>query len=163
MAKADWAEDWKAQFLERVSTQVRSLENISKDADMPGKTRIYDELNEDEKFADDYAHAREARADNVFEETFEIADNANNDWMAREGESAGYELNGEHVQRSRLRLDQRKWALARMAPKKYGDKLALDVEVATKTLTPEQQIDAVQKLIPQIAPILIELGWRAPE
>jgi hypothetical protein len=34
-------------------------------------------------------------------------------------------LNGEHVQRSRLRLDARKWALSKMAPKKYGDKLEL--------------------------------------
>jgi hypothetical protein len=28
---------------------------------------------------------------------------------------------GEHVQRSRLRIDTRKWLLAKLQPKKYGD------------------------------------------
>ncbi len=32
-------------------------------------------------------------------------------------------LDHEHVQRSRLRVDTRKWLMARMAPKKYGDKM----------------------------------------
>lgn len=31
----------------------------------------------------------------------------------------------EDVQRDRLRVDTRKWALSRMSPRKYGDKLAL--------------------------------------
>ena len=57
----------------------------------------------------------------------DIADDAANDWMEREGEnSQGWQLNGEHVQRTRLRLDTRKWIAARLAPKKYGDKV--DVE-----------------------------------
>lgn len=73
-----------------------------------------------------YVRASESRADAVFEEIFEISDNGKNDWMQRNGEGdAGYALNGEHVQRSRLRVDARKWALSKMMPKKYGDKLQL--------------------------------------
>jgi hypothetical protein len=37
-------------------------------------------------------------------------------------DAVGYELNGEHVQRSRLRIDTRKWHLSKMLPKVYGDK-----------------------------------------
>ncbi len=32
-------------------------------------------------------------------------------------------LNGEHVQRSRLRVDSRKWLLSKLKPERYGDKL----------------------------------------
>ena len=42
----------------------------------------------------------------------------------KDGESAGWELNGDHVQRSRLRIDTRLKLLAKWNPRKYGDKLA---------------------------------------
>ena len=32
-------------------------------------------------------------------------------------------LDHEHVQRSRLRVDTRKWAAGKLAPKRYGDKV----------------------------------------
>src|SRR5258708_7552309 len=34
----------------------------------------------------------------------------------------------ENIQRSRLRVDARKWAAARLAPKKYGDHISHDVK-----------------------------------
>jgi hypothetical protein len=40
-------------------------------------------------------------------------------------ENPGYRFNGEHVMRARIRIDTRKWKLARMNAKKYGDKLDL--------------------------------------
>jgi hypothetical protein len=44
--------------------------------------------------------------------------------MQRRGndERGGWELNGEHIQRSRVRIDTRKWMLSKMLPKVYGDK-----------------------------------------
>ncbi|TIP31141.1 MAG: terminase small subunit protein, partial [Mesorhizobium sp.] len=35
------------------------------------------------------------------------------------------QVNSEHIQRSRLRIDTRKWVAERMRPKKYGSKVAL--------------------------------------
>ena len=40
-------------------------------------------------------------------------------------DNPGYRLNGEHVQRSRLRVDARKWRAAKMANGKYGERLEL--------------------------------------
>lgn len=83
---------------------------------------LADEDRED--FRRQYARAREAQADTIFDEIIDIADNATNDWMERNGQDdEGYQLNGEHVQRSRLRLDARKWMAGKLAPKKYGDKI----------------------------------------
>jgi hypothetical protein len=56
-----------------------------------------------------------------------IADDGRNDWMARKDPSnPGYELNGEHVQRSRLRLDARKWLTSKILPKQYGDRTEVE-------------------------------------
>jgi hypothetical protein len=59
------------------------------------------------------------------DEILDIADDGSNDYMAitRKDESEAWQLNGEHIQRSRLRVDTRKWLMAKMKPKVYGDKL----------------------------------------
>lgn len=108
---------------------ARSLRSICFDEGMPTQTTVFRWLADDRflEFREQYMRAREAQADALFDEMLDIADDAANDWMEREGEnSQGWQLNGEHVQRTRLRLDTRKWIAARLAPKKYGDKV--DVE-----------------------------------
>ncbi len=61
------------------------------------------------------------QADALFDEALEIADDASGDWAVdKDGKKT---LDHEHVQRSRLRVDTRKWAAGKLAPKRYGDKL----------------------------------------
>jgi len=59
------------------------------------------------------------------DELLEVADDGKNDWMERrdDEDKASYVLNGEHVQRSRLRVDTRKWMLSKALPKVFGDKV----------------------------------------
>lgn len=60
------------------------------------------------------------------EDIIEISDEGSNDWMAaNDPENAGYRANGEHIARSRLRVDTRKWIMSKLAPKKYGEKLEI--------------------------------------
>jgi len=56
-----------------------------------------------------YARAREGRADSIFEEVLEIADNVEEDKNA--------------IAKARLMIDSRWKYLAKLAPSKYGDKL----------------------------------------
>ncbi len=84
------------------------------------------------EFRETYTLARETQAEVMAHEILDISDNATNDWMARQSESekgagidTGWVLNGEHVQRSRIRCDNRKWLASKLLPKKYGDKLEL--------------------------------------
>jgi len=94
---------------------------------MPSRTVIYEELAANKDFADHYARACDMRADEVFDEIFEIADDGRNDWIeTREDDARGWRENGESLRRSQIRIDARKWALARMSPRKYGDKLDLN-------------------------------------
>jgi len=57
---------------------------------------------------------------------FIIADDASGDYVTT---SDGKRIvDHENIQRSRLRVDARKWAAARLAPKKYGDRVEHDVK-----------------------------------
>ena len=67
------------------------------------------------------------------DELIEISDNGKNDWMLRNGkDEPGYEANGEHLQRSRLRVDTRKWMLSKALPKIYGDKTQVEANVTVR-------------------------------
>ncbi len=79
----------------------------------------------DPAFAALYARAKEVQADHFADEIIKIADDGVNDWMKRELESGVIvEVpDHEHINRSRLRVDTRKWLMSKMAPKRYGDKL----------------------------------------
>ena len=105
-----------------------SLRSICEAEEMPSRMTVFRWLQANQAFRDQYAHAREVQADTLADDVLDIADDGRNDWMERRGEEdAGWVLNGEHVQRSRLRIDARKWKAAKLAPKKYGDKVQQEV------------------------------------
>lgn len=123
------AEQGKADILCDMLADGLSVREACKKDGTPGRSTfnrwLADERNE--ALRDQYARACDMRAEELFDEIFEIADDAQNDWMERNGEDdEGWQVNGEHLQRSRLRVDTRKWALSKMQPKKYGDKLDVD-------------------------------------
>lgn len=110
------------QVCERM-VEGESVRSICRDESMPSISTFMKCLRDNPSYADSYAKAIQMRADAMFEEILDIADDGSNDFMLRNAEDpTSVVLNGEHVQRSRLRVDSRKWALARMNSKKYGDK-----------------------------------------
>ena len=99
---------------------------------MPNYSTVYDWLKEDEALAQRIAHARDIGADAIAEDILSIVDDARNDWMEKfdkDGQGIGWALNGDHVQRSKLRAEMRLKLLAKWNPKKYGDKLDLSGSV----------------------------------
>lgn len=104
-------------------TLGRSLRSIVKDDGMPSMTSVLKWLVVHHNFAMQYARAREAQADALADEILDISDDGSNDWMvANDKDNAGYRENGEAINRSRLRIDARKWLAGKMRPKKYGEK-----------------------------------------
>lgn len=105
----------------------QSLREICSQEKMPDKATVFRWLEANEAFRDQYARAREIQADTLFDEILEISDNSKNDWMERRGQDdAGWQANGEHIQRARLRVDARKWMAGKLRPKVYGEKLDLN-------------------------------------
>lgn len=94
------------------------------DDSMPDKATVFRWLRTNAQFCDQYAKAKEEGMEAIADEMMDIADDGLNDWM--EVEKNGKKmvvLDREHVDRSKLRIDTRKWILAKIKPKKYGDKI----------------------------------------
>lgn len=114
--------------------------------DLPSYSSIMSWIGADTVLLEKYTRAKEAQADFMADEILDIADDGTNDWMERhdkEGENVGYQINGEHVQRSRLRIESRKWLASKLKPKKYGDKLA----VGGADDLPPVQITKIERVI----------------
>ncbi|WP_420359997.1 terminase small subunit protein [Agrobacterium pusense] len=105
-----------------------SVRSICDDEAMPSMSTVFKWLRDNEAFSQQYARAREVQADALFDDIIDIADDGRNDWMEKrnaDGESIGWQENGEALRRSQLRIDARKWMAGKLRPKKYGEKLAL--------------------------------------
>ena len=101
-----------------------SLRSICREDGYPAIGSFLRWVAEDDILREQYARAMEMRADCLFEEMTDIADDATNDFMDKVGQDGSLGdkvLNAEHIQRSRLRIETRKWVTGRMNPKKYGE------------------------------------------
>jgi hypothetical protein len=99
----------------------RSLRSVCKADDMPGLETVFRWLREKRDFQDQYARAKNESADALVEQMLDIADDATGDFVD-DGEGNA-RFNPEHVQRSRLRVDTRKWIASKLKPKRYGERL----------------------------------------
>lgn len=106
-----------------------SLRSICRDEAMPSKEAVRCWCRDNPEFLVQYVRAREDQADTLVEEILEIADDGSNDTYTVEKDGREVEVvNYDHIQRSKLRVDARKWAASKLAPKKYGDRLNVDAK-----------------------------------
>ena len=110
-AKADG--QTKAEIIQSVLDGMYAQESASEMCRRAGisLSLFFKWVNEDPDVGEQYARAREARADVFFEQLDDI------------GEDAMMAESAVQVAGLRLKADNLKWKLARMAPKKYGEKL----------------------------------------
>jgi hypothetical protein len=113
----------------------RALRNVLKDEKMPSTSTFYQWLDNNTEKAKQYARATEVRADIIFDDILSIADENSNDTYINDN---GIEVvNSDVIQRSRLRIDARKWVLSKLNPKKFGDKIQTEHsgEVTTNVIS----------------------------
>src|SRR5262245_36273727 len=109
---------------EEIATTDHSLRRICEAAGMPSPSTVYLWLGRVPEFSEQYARARERQADVLAGQILEISDDGSRDTIQTED---GEVVNHEHIQRSRLRVDSRKWLASKLAPKKYGEKVATEL------------------------------------
>lgn len=128
MSKKGRPPTYDAKIAEKICQRLangETLRQVCRDDEMPPEStvRLW-ALDDREGFAAQYARAREIGYFSMADELLEVADDGRNDWMERHAEEdAGWVANGEHIQRSRLRVDTRKWMLSKALPKVFGDKV----------------------------------------
>lgn len=110
---------------------------------------FYDWILKDDDVRRAYNYAREVRADTLFEEIIDIAD------QTEEGETVTEKPSGVEIKRGdmtdhrRLKIDARKWVVARMLPKKYGDKIDITTDnkpINNISLTDEEKKKIIDNL-----------------
>ena len=89
-------------------------------------------LTEKKENNERYARACEIRAEYLESQMIDIADDSSNDIKV---DNNGQEIiNSENIQRSKLRVETRKWLMGKLKPKKYGDKI--DITTDEKPIQP---------------------------
>ena len=108
-----------------------SLRSICRSDGMPDHGTVLRHVFRDAGFRHQYELAREIQAESHVDEMLEIADDGRNDWMERnDPDNPGWLANKENVQRSRLRIETRKWTAMKLRPKKYGHRVEIEEPAA---------------------------------
>jgi hypothetical protein len=104
---SSFSEETAAEFCARIVESDFGIEQICEAGDMPSARTIFRWLAEREEFRQQYARAKEAQghiqADRGMKEALTATD----------------------APLGRLKFDARRWAASKLAPKQYGDKLAI--------------------------------------
>jgi hypothetical protein len=149
-----------------------SLNAICKSEGMPSERTVRTwARTPDHPFSPKYARARELGYLKLADELLEIADDGTNDWMKRtgkDGEDLGWAVNGEHIARSRLRVDTRKWLLSKCLPKVFGDRItaehtgsdAVPVRLIDSRMTAKEAAAAYEEAIKAVPPTDFEVITR---
>lgn len=116
-----YTEEIGDKICEAIANSHKSLSTICAQEGMPSRITVHKWINDIESFANKYARAKADQADLLADQILEIADSTDGDtYIDKEGKE---KVNHENIQRSRLRVDARKWVASKLKPKSWGDKL----------------------------------------
>ncbi len=110
------------EILDRLASGESLRTICASSEDFPDIRSVMRWLRKDEDFRQQYARAREIWADSVVDECQHIADTPQEGVIVKELKDGSEEITREDMLGHRkLQIDTRKWAAARMSPRKYGD------------------------------------------
>lgn len=104
-----------------------SLRAICREEGMPDRETVARwVVNDVDGFAAKYAQARDFGLDALAEETIEIADTPKVGTKVTSKEWGDETTEADMVEHRKLQVSTRQWYLAKLAPKKYGDKQQIE-------------------------------------
>ena len=118
-----------------------SLREICRGDGMPSESAVRKWAIEDPSgFGAHYMRAREVGYLGMADQIIEIADDSSGDMVTKaNADGSEYEaVDHEHIARSRLRVEARKWILSKALPKVYGDKIEVDNKSSDGSMTPKE-------------------------
>lgn len=99
-------------------SEGESLHKICKDDSMPSRSNVIlwalGQVEEAKEFQDKYTLARQIQQEGLADEIHDIADDSSRDKI---DEDEKVTIDYEHIQRSKLRVDTRKWYLSAIVPR----------------------------------------------
>ena len=129
------------EICDTVSCCSKGIRNLCEERPhWPCPDTIFKWRQEHKDFADRYTLAKQVQVECLIDEILMIADDTSADRKVRED---GKEfVDKEHINRSRLKIDTRKWLAAKLVPRLYGDKV--QHELSDFKLTYEQQLKQLE-------------------
>jgi hypothetical protein len=138
-----------AEFNDEIFNEVcdrmadgKGLRKICEDPEMPSRQTFLRWIEKDTGRQNRYQGAREALMDWYAEEILEIAWDSSKDTIPADGKKPA-RCDNEWVNRSRLKVDTLKFLMAKLHPKRYGDRLPENVAQQTH----ESALDELMKEI----------------
>ncbi|HWY33267.1 MAG TPA: hypothetical protein VNX68_01395 [Nitrosopumilaceae archaeon] len=132
----DYSYDLGEEICSAIADNMLSLKTLcAKNPHWPVPRTIRRWARENPEFSHMYAQAKEDQGDLLAEDMLEIADDSKNDTIIKTNKDGSeYEVaNNEWINRSRLRVDTRKWIASKFKPRMYGDKSS-DEDIAKAAL-----------------------------
>jgi len=124
---------------------LRQILKADKAGVLPVQSTVYEWLLRFPDFAEQYARAREEQADTNADEILEIADEMPPEYTDEKGRTS---LDVTYIQWQKNRIEARKWTAAKLRPKKYGDRMALEgVEGGAAIKTEDATADKFLEII----------------
>lgn len=136
------------EICERISVG-ETLSEICRGEHMPTRRTVNRWEENDPDVLSRIARAREEGEDYIAEQCLAIADDTRNDYMEKlnsDGDPVGYQLNSEHVQRSKLRIETRLKLLAKWNPRKYGERQHVEHSGSISNLSDEELEERIKAL-----------------
>lgn len=137
MGKGKFSIELFDEICNQIAYSDKGLVSICKEKGLNANS-FYEWVRSDKELGDKYARARELQAEYLADQIIEIADDGTNDYMTITKGDEAYNVEDKEVtNRSKLRVDARKWKASKLAPKKYGDKIEtqLSGSVEVKQIT----------------------------
>ncbi len=120
-----YSDELADRICEAVATTARGIDHICRDHGFPDPCTIDRWLASNETFRGKFARAKERQAELLAYQGLEIADDSRNDTQF---DDEGNEIvNHDHIARAKLRIEQRRWLAAKLAPRKFSDKVQTEV------------------------------------
>lgn len=116
---SDYTQELADEFCKRLATG-KSLRTVCLADDMPSGQTIFNWFRTHKEFLEQYALAKQAAADAQYEILEDLSDEAIEESKSREHDPKAINA---IVSAYKLKADNLKWAMSKMKPKKYGEKL----------------------------------------
>jgi hypothetical protein len=119
---SDFTQEIANKILDRIS-EGEMLTKICQEEGMPPRKTVYTWMTARPEFKDAYARAREEWAEFYEEKVLSIAFDDKGDFFVENGRTVA---DHARVQRARLQVDTLKWFMMKWAPRRYGERPALE-------------------------------------
>ena len=133
----NYSEEQKEQIITDICNRVindKTSFNKAVEESQISYVAFFNWMVKSEKLKELYNYAREVRSDVLFEEIITIADTPIEGRKTKITDRGIEETVGDMTEHRKLQIDARKWVVAKMQPKKYGESIKTEISGELKVI-----------------------------